>query len=400
MDKKLNAIELFAGGGGLMLGTALAGFKHVAVVEWEHNCCQTLRLNQAAGYPLIGDAAIIESDVRKVDWSFAPDELDLLAGGPPCQPVSLGGLARAALDSRDMFPAYTEVLSRLRPRAFIVENVKGLTRESFRDYYEYILMRLQHPLVKAREDETWREHAERLSREHTAGIHDELRYEVIPTIVDAADYGVAQRRHRVIIVGFRSDVEAQWSFPRPTHSQAALYNAQEDGRYWTWHGMKSGERIKGRAGDPLLRPWRTVRDALWGLPDPHEKKASAKFLNHALRTGAKIYAGHTGSPLDEPSKAIKAGVHGVPGGENMMRFSDGKVRYYTAREAARIQGFPDGYEFSGAWSEALRQIGNAVPVELARVVASSVAIALYEDTARKEMDEELSLFSEVKHEAA
>lgn len=400
MDKKLNAIELFAGGGGLMLGTALAGFKHVAVVEWEHNCCQTLRLNQAAGYPLIGDAAIIESDVRKVDWSFAPNELDLLAGGPPCQPFSLGGLARAALDSRDMFPAYTEVLSHLRPRAFIVENVKGLTRESFRDYYEYILMRLQHPLVKAREDETWREHAERLSREHTAGIHDELRYEVIPTIVDAADYGVAQRRQRVIIVGFRSDVEAQWSFPRPTHSQAALYDAQEDGRYWTWHGMESGERIKGRSGDPSLRPWRTVRDALWGLPDPHEKKASAKFLNHVLRTGAKIYAGHTGSPLDEPSKAIKAGVHGVPGGENMMRFSDGKVRYYTAREAARIQGFPDGYEFSGSWSEELRQIGNAVPVELARVVASSVAIALYEDTARKEMDEELSLFSEVKHEAA
>lgn len=383
-----------------MLGTALAGFEHIAAIEWEHNCCQTLRLNQAAGYPLIGDAAIIESDVRKVDWSFAPDDLDLLAGGPPCQPFSLGGLARAALDQRDMFPAYTEVLSRLKPRAFIVENVKGLTRESFRDYYEYILMRLQHPLVKAREDETWREHAERLSREHTAGIHDELRYEVVPTIVDAADYGVAQRRHRVIMVGFRSDVEAQWSFPRPTHSQAALYEAQESGRYWAWHSMKSGDGIKGKAGDSSLRPWRTVRDALCGLPDPHEKRASANFLNHVLRTGAKVYAGHTGSPLDEPSKAIKAGVHGVPGGENMMRFSNGRVRYYTAREAARIQGFPDGYEFSGAWSEALRQIGNAVPVELARVVASSVAIALHEDTTRKEMNEELSLLSEVEHEAA
>lgn len=383
-----------------MLGTALAGFEHVAAIEWEHNCCQTLRLNQAAGYPLIGDTTIIESDVRKVDWSLAPDDLDLLAGGPPCQPFSLGGLARAALDPRDMFSAYTEVLSRLKPRAFIVENVKGLTRESFRDYYDYILMRLQHPLVKAKEDETWREHAERLSREHTAGIHDELRYEVVPTIVDAADYGVAQRRHRVIMVGFRSDVEAQWSFPRPTHSQAALFEAQEDGRYWAWHNMKTGAGIKGKAGDSSLRPWRTVRDALWGLPDPHEKKASAKFLNHVLRTGAKMYAGHTGSPLDEPSKAIKAGVHGVPGGENMMRFSNGHVRYYTAREAARIQGFPDGYEFSGAWSEALRQIGNAVPVELARVVASSVAVALHEDTARKEMNEELSLLSEVEHEAA
>lgn len=73
-----------------MLGTALAGFEHVAAIEWEHNCCQTLRLNQAAGYPLIGDTTIIESDVRKVDWSLAPDDLDLLAGGPPCQPFSLG----------------------------------------------------------------------------------------------------------------------------------------------------------------------------------------------------------------------------------------------------------------------------------------------------------------------
>lgn len=78
----LRAIELFAGGGGLMLGTSLAGFDHIAAVEWEHNCCETLRLNQSHDYPLIGDAAIIESDVRAVDWSFAPDDLDLLAGGP------------------------------------------------------------------------------------------------------------------------------------------------------------------------------------------------------------------------------------------------------------------------------------------------------------------------------
>lgn len=398
--RDLQAIELFAGGGGLMLGTALAGFEHIAAVERERNCCDTLRLNQAHGYPLIGNARIIESDVRTVDWDFAPDDLDLLAGGPPCQPFSLGGLARAALDPRDMFPAYTEVLARLRPRAFIVENVKGLTRSTFRDYYEYILLRLQHPLVKARESETWREHAERLSREHTAGIHDELRYEVVPTVVDAADYGVAQHRHRVIMVGFRSDVEAKWSFPRPTHSQAALFDAQTDGRYWRWHGISPGDGVKpARQAGEVLRPWRTVRDALVGLPDPHDGRASSAFLNHEVKEGARVYAGHTGSPLDEPSKAVKAGVHGVPGGENMMRFADGTVRYYTVREAARIQGFPDGYEFSGAWGEALRQIGNAVPVELARVVASSVAIALREDDARKAMDRELAEM-EAKHATA
>lgn len=383
--KDLQAIELFAGGGGLLLGTSLAGFDHLAAVEWDHDCCHTLRANRDAGHPLMGGVPVIESDVRAVDWSFAPDELDLLAGGPPCQPFSLGGLARAALDPRDMFPAYTRTLARLKPRAFIVENVKGLTRASFHDYYEYILLRLRHPLVTAREGETWREHAERLSRELTAGVHDELRYEVVPTVVDAADYGVGQHRHRVIMVGFRSDVQAQWAFPKPTHSGAALLAAQRDGRYWAWHGMEPATPLARGGGDPSLRPWRTVRDALDGLPEP----GVGGLSGHEPRYGAKAYAGHTGSVLDEPSKAIKAGVHGVPGGENMMRFPDGSVRYYTVREAARIQGFPDGYRFEGSWGVALRQIGNAVPVELARVVASSVATALREDDARKAMGMEL-----------
>ena len=116
----------------------------------------------------------------------------------------------------------------------------------------------------------------------------------------------------------------------------------------------------------------------------------------------RAYPGHTGSELDKPSKTIKAGVHGVPGGENMIRYPDGSLRYMTVREAARVQTFPDGYEFCGAWSEGMRQIGNAVPVELARVVAASVACALREDTARKQMDVLLAseLAEAVSHEAA
>ena len=92
--------------------------------------------------------------------------------------------------------------------------------------------------------------------------------------------------------------------------------------------------------------------------------------------GARSYAGHTGSPLDEPAKTLKAGDHGVPGGENMLARVDGSVRYFTVREAARLQTFPDSYTFCGAWTEAMRQLGNAVPVRLAEVVASSVAETL------------------------
>lgn len=347
----LTAVELFAGAGGLLLGTSLAGFRHLAAAEWEHNCCNTLRLNQDKGYPLIdNDMRVIEGDVREVDWSFLSEDIDLLAGGPPCQPFSLGGLARAETDKRDMFPAYTAVLAELRPRAFICENVKGLTRESFHQYYEYILLRLQHPSLAEREDETWEQHAVRLSRVHTSADHEGLRYEVVPTVVDAADFGVPQHRHRVIIVGFRSDVEASWAFPQRTHGQG-------------------------------LSDWITLGEAVDNLPS----------LNNEMHEGkARAYPGHTGSVFDKPSKAIKAGVHGVPGGENMIRFDDDSLRYMTVREAARIQTFPDGYEFSGAWSEGMRQIGNAVPVELARVVASSVACALREDTARKQMNAYLS----------
>lgn len=349
---ELTAVELFAGAGGLMLGTSLAGFKHLAAVEREHNCCETLRLNQRKGYPLVdAEMQIVEGDVRRVDWSLLPRGIDLLAGGPPCQPFSLGGLARAEADERDMFPAYTSVLSQLRPRAFICENVKGLTRESFHQYYEYILLRLQHPTLARWDGETWEQHACRLSRTHTSGEHGEdLRYEVVPTVVDAADYGVPQHRHRVFIVGFRSDVEASWAFPTATHGGGRL-------------------------------PWATLRDAIENVPT----------LNNEARGGeARAYPGHTGSELDKPSKAIKAGVHGVPGGENMIRYPDGSLRYMTIREAARVQTFPDGYEFCGAWSEGMRQIGNAVPVELARVVAASVACALREDTARKRVGSLLS----------
>jgi DNA (cytosine-5)-methyltransferase 1 len=96
-------------------------------------------------------------------------------------------------------------------------------------------------------------------------------------------------------------------------------------------------------------------------------------LNHIFQDGAKAYPGHTGSYIDEPAKTLKAGVHGVPGGENMVRRADGSVRYFTVRESARLQTFPDNYRFHGAWTECMRQLGNAVPVELARQVGVSVA---------------------------
>jgi DNA (cytosine-5)-methyltransferase 1 len=119
----------------------------------------------------------------------------------------------------------------------------------------------------------------------------------------------------------------------------------------------------------MLRPWRTVRDAIADLPKLASGESCSITPNHYLNPGARSYAGHTGSSMDEPAKALKAGDHGVPGGENTLQLPDGSVRYFSVRECARIQTFPDEWVFASSWTESMRQLGNAVPVALGQVVA-------------------------------
>lgn len=367
----MRSVELFAGGGGLTLGTHTAGFSTEVVAEWNKWCCDTLRENRDAGFRLVKGIDVREGDIRNVDWSKIPSGVDLVSGGPPCQPFSAGGKGNAADDKRDMFPATTEVIKQLRPRAFIIENVRGLMRPAFADYFQYIQLRLAHPELVATDGESWGDHYARLQSEHTSTQTD-LRYNVVHRLVNAADFGVPQQRWRVFFVGFRDDVDAEWHFPDETHSAGALLATQEDGTYWDRHGVAKADRDyrvrAARDSDAALAPWRTVRDALTGLPEP----GTAPVLNHVPQHGARSYKGHTGSYIDAPAKALKAGVHGVPGGENMLLNTDGSVRYFTVREAARLQTFPDNYRLHGPWSEAMRQLGNAVPVDLAAVVARSV----------------------------
>ncbi|MDI9694978.1 DNA cytosine methyltransferase [Burkholderia cenocepacia] len=385
----MKAVELYAGAGGLAMGVSLAGFKSLAVVEWDKWACDTLRENKRRGFPLVADWPVHEGDVRKFDWSsLESEEIDLLAGGPPCQPFSMGGKHQAHDDTRDMFPATVDIVRRLRPKAFIVENVKGLTRSTFANYYQYILLQLEFPEVPARRNEDWFDHLLRLQVERTSGRQNgkRLTYNVVPTLVNAADYGVPQKRERVFIVGFRSDLGVDWSFPRQTHSYDRLLHDQwVSGEYWERHGvarrnrptMPSGveSRVRRLASSLLFvdeLPWRTVRDAIAGLPNPQSRTAN-NYSDHRFQPGARVYPGHTGSPLDLPAKTLKAGDHGVPGGENMLVNTDGSVRYFSIRESARVQTFPDGFVFHGSWTETMRQLGNAVPVALGHVVARSVA---------------------------
>lgn len=381
----MRSIELFSGTGGLALGLQMSGFHHEAMFEWDKDSCDNIRNNIANGYPPVQGWSIFQADVRTIRFRDYSGKIQLVSGGPPCQPFSLGGKHRAHDDERDMFPEAVRAIREIRPEAFIFENVKGLLRRSFSSYFNYILLQLQYPDVVKKERMSWEEHLALLERHHTTRHEDSSSYNVVFRLLNAADYGVPQIRQRVIIVGFRRDLDVDWCFPSPTCSQTSLlYEKWISGSYWEEMGIErpkelplSAQQIRAvrsniENSDIILPRWRTVRDAISDLPDPRDSKASRSIRDHEFRDGARSYAGHSGSRLDEPSKTIKAGAHGVPGGENTIVLDDGSIRYYTVRESARIQTFPDEYLFSSSWTESMRQIGNAVPVEMARAVGASV----------------------------
>lgn len=370
----MNSIEIFSGAGGLAKGLELAGTNHLAFIEWNADACRTLRAN-------FNPNIVFEGDIRLFPFDDY-DGIDVIAGGPPCQPFSLGGKALGNNDKRDMFPSAITAIRTLMPKAFIFENVKGLLRESFSEYFNFILLQLAFPQVVLPSND-WKLNFQFLRMINNDCTYKGKNYDVTYHLVNAADYGIPQNRERVFIVGFRTDLKIDWSFPSPTHSKdSLLWDMFVNGMYWKRHNLSNyfesnvvsstRKRLITKYGlfEPQLKPWRTVRDALSGLGEPNNQG------DHVLREGAREYHGHTGSNIDEPSKTIKAGAHGIPGGENMIKFENGSVRYYSIAEAKRIQTFPDNYIILGSWTEGMRQLGNAVPVELAKIIATSVFNAL------------------------
>jgi DNA (cytosine-5)-methyltransferase 1 len=386
------SVELFAGAGGLALGVEMAGFEHLLVSELDRRACATLTANKASQVSphLDGEAMVevrsrrrwplvAETKSQEIDYRSLAGRVDLLAGGPPCQPFSLGGVHKGNHDERDLFPEAARALKEIHPRAFFFENVRGLARPSFRPYFDYIVERLRTPHLERKPEETWKQHAARLLR-YGSAEPETHRYDVFFTVLNAADYGVPQMRWRVLFVGFRADLGVDWAFPAPTHSQDALFYDQLTGMYFDEHGLKPRDidvpvaKLKKfiREGRPLVDRWRTLRDAIHDLPEPAEGKEHRDYYNHVGIPGARLYQGHSGSPLDLPAKSVKAGVHGCPGGEHILVRPNGTFRYLTVRECARLQGFPDEHRFEGPRSEAMRQIGNAVPVQLAELIANRI----------------------------
>jgi len=390
------SIELFTGGGGLAMAMHEARFRHLLAVELDKRACATLRANIAEPYdPSAEQAAeldspwpLIEGDIHAVSFTRWIGQVDVIAGGVPCQPWSLGGVHKGIGDPRNLWPELFRAVRETRPRSVIAENVKGLLRPSFAPYYEYILNELRAPFEERVDGEDWRDHDKRLRKALAKNTVDPAeRYDVKHLVVNAADYGVPQVRWRVFVVGFRRDLGLEgWEFPKPTHSEAALLRAQADGSYWERHKVAKRWRytpkvpLDGRDDGEGMTPWGTLRDALTRRPSLGEpvgnKVEHPKHLHHYGWPGAREYPGHTANELDRPAKTVKAGVHGVPGGETVLRRDDGSIRYMTVREVARVMTFPDHWRLAGPRGEQMRQLGNAVPVALGQVIANSVAETL------------------------
>jgi DNA (cytosine-5)-methyltransferase 1 len=385
----LSSIELFAGGGGMALGMKRAGFRHLALAEWWKPAALVLRHN--ASEATWEQDRVIEKDVREVLPQLTDmGPVTLIAGGPPCQPFSLAGASAGHADERNMFPAALDLVRRLLPPFVVFENVPGLLRTSFAPYLEYVQDQMRRPDIEpSSADELWSDHHSRILRSHGDDI-----YHVFRDQIDAADIGVAQNRKRVFLIGIRTDLvdRSDWPGVRRTHSRVALLRDQwVTGEYWLRHGLKapaeppkfalaSLRRIASGGENTELLPWRTLRDLLADVPTPDEKHSPPGWPNHIAIPGARVYPNHTGSPLDFPSKTIKAGVHGVAGGEAMIRRLDGSVRYLTIREAALAQGFPRQYEFPTSRSRMMGVIGNAVAVDVAASIGEALIATLKSGT--------------------
>lgn len=415
-----------------------AGFRPLLFNEFNNRACETLVASAQKtlgvdGLQLTEDtnpqapqpglpAPLYPGDVRDLNLSALEGKVDILAGGPPCQPFSAGGVAKGDEDRRNMFPAMFKAVRETRPKAVICENVRGLLRPSFAEYFQYIQNELRLPFEKRIDEVEWQDHNAHLIRILNRLSNDDNNpdhYKVVMVPVNAANYGVPQVRNRVIIVAFRADlgvdVEAfEKNVKTVRFSEAALLRSMrdEDGPYWVRHPDVPGHvrdlvraRIPKSIKEDDCQPWRTLRDAIQGhgtdttlapLPPVDLQRLSDKpdfgqrigVTGHIGWPGSRIYKGHTPNEMDRPAKTVKAGVHGVPGGESVMlldeRIRDAASpngwsylhRYMTVRETARVMTFPDEWHGSGPRGEQMRQLGNAVPVVLGEFFASAVSEAL------------------------
>ena len=331
---KRKCIELFAGAGGLALGLEKAGFEEIGLVEIDKTACDTLRLNRP-------NWNVIEEDIVKFsqkdllkEFNLKKGELDLLSVGYPCQSFSYAGKKLGLEDVRGtMFFYYAEFLRQLQPKMFLAENVKGLTTHD------------GGRTIKTMVD-----------------VFEDLGYTVEWKVLNAWDYGVAEKRQRVVIIGIRKDLtdKVKFEYPIPHEYKPVLRDVLKDVPESV--GAKYPEKKK-KVFD-LVPPGGYWRD----LPDDVAKE----YMKSCYYMGG----GRTGIARrlswDEPSLTLTCS----PMMKQTDRCHPDESRPFTTREYARIQSFPDSCNFAGKMNDIYKQIGNAVPVNLAKCVGESIMNAL------------------------
>ena len=331
--RKYNSVELFAGAGGLALGLSKAGFCEQALVEIDKHATETLRNNRP-------EWNVIEDDVIKVAdkgiKNYLPEgiKIDLVTGGYPCQSFSYAGHKHGLEDVRGtLFYYFAQVVDQLKPKVFLAENVKGLIT-----------------------------HDDGKTLQTMIQVFEAIGYNVTYNLVKATDYNVAQKRERVIIVGIRKEYKVQYKLPKPFEYKPVLRDVLKD------VPLSVGEKYpeKKKKVLELIPPGGYWRD----LPDEIAKEYMGKsYYSGGGRTGMARRIS-----WDEPSLTLTCS----PAQKQTERCHPDEIRPFTVREYARIQSFPDDWVFSGSMGQQYKQIGNAVPVELAKAVGLSLINLLNE----------------------
>lgn len=328
---KYTSIELCAGAGGQALGLHNAGFSHQALIEIEPIACETLRLNNAKH--ALGWQNIIEGCIADFSENLAHKykSIDLVAGGVPCPPFSVAGKQLGKDDERDLFPTAFEIIRTISPKAIMLENVAGLLDAKFNSYRDSL----------------------------NASLLD-MGYKPFWNLLNASDYGVPQLRPRVILIALQEKYAAYFEWPTPTVAPPTVGEALYDlMAAQGWIGAKEWKQYANKIAPTLVGGSRKH-----GGPDlgPTRSKRSWQELHvngHSLADEApqKDFAGYIGR-----SGEIREGF------KNMPRL--------TVRMAARIQGFPDRWEFAGKKTASYRQVGNAFPPPVAEAVGIQIHRAL------------------------
>ncbi|HUB41472.1 MAG TPA: DNA cytosine methyltransferase [Streptosporangiaceae bacterium] len=311
--RELTVVEICAGAGGQALGLEQAGFSHAAAVEIDTDACETLRRNRGA------DWKIIEADVAGIDGHGFAD-VDLFAGGVPCPPFSIAGRQLGDADERDLFPEALRLIAEIRPRAVLLENVRGLASARFDTYRGQVLDRLGELGLRA----WWQ-------------------------LVNASEHGVPQLRPRFVLVAIAEPWAAGFRWPEPSEAPPPSVGA-------------ALVDLMGSAGWPGATAWARRADRIaptivggskkHGGPDLGPTRARAAWRELGVDgLGIADHPPGPGFPADQPPKL-------------------------TVPMVARLQGFPDSWQFSGRKTAAYRQVGNAFPPPVARALGTAIAAAL------------------------